>query len=172
MKEQVQLLAEYNRRTNEEMEQVLRGVPAEALARDLGSYYHSIMGILGHVALSDVNWLRRFAAQFPALGFITPGLPEAEIRSMSDAGSVGLAGFTGLRATLDRLLAKTYETFREEELSAVLHFTDAKGVTQSKVIWLVALHHFNHATHHRGQVSVMLDQLKIDNDYSGLLWKF
>ncbi len=35
----------------------------------------------------------------------------------------------------------------------------------------VFLHLFNHQTHHRGQISVLLDQLGVENDYSNLISK-
>lgn len=43
-----------------------------------------------------------------------------------------------------------------------------------KTAWLVWLHMFNHQTHNRGQIeiAVILDQMEVDNDYSGILNKF
>jgi uncharacterized damage-inducible protein DinB len=38
-------------------------------------------------------------------------------------------------------------------------------------LWQLLMQWFNHHTHHRGQVSVQLDALGIENDYSGLLDK-
>lgn len=41
-----------------------------------------------------------------------------------------------------------------------------------KTVWLVFLHLFNHQTHNRGQIALILDQIGVDNDYSGILDKF
>jgi uncharacterized damage-inducible protein DinB len=41
-----------------------------------------------------------------------------------------------------------------------------------KPSWLVLLHMFNHQTHNRGQIALILDQMGVDNDYSGIIGKF
>jgi uncharacterized damage-inducible protein DinB len=54
----------------------------------------------------------------------------------------------------------------------VLRYQDIRGKQQEKPAWRALLHFFNHQTHHRGQVSVLLDQMSVTNDFSNLIWKF
>jgi len=43
------------------------------------------------------------------------------------------------------------------------------GEKKEHVFWKALMHMFNHQTHHRGQVSQILDQLKLENDFSNII---
>jgi len=43
------------------------------------------------------------------------------------------------------------------KLSSVIKYKNYKGEDQEQELWKTLLHWFNHQTHHRGQVSVLLD---------------
>jgi uncharacterized damage-inducible protein DinB len=38
----------------------------------------------------------------------------------------------------------------------------------ARPLWQLLMQWFNHQTHHRGQASVQLDELGVENDFSGL----
>jgi len=57
----------------------------------------------------------------------------------------------------------------ENQLHSTIKYKNYKGENIEKELWKTLLHWFNHQTHHRGQVSVLLDLLGIDHDYSGLV---
>ena len=57
----------------------------------------------------------------------------------------------------------------ESELEKTISFANMKGETVSKNVGGSILHLFNHQTHHRGMISLYLDMMGIDNDFSGLL---
>jgi uncharacterized damage-inducible protein DinB len=50
----------------------------------------------------------------------------------------------------------------------MLRYKNYKGEDTEKEMWKVLMQMFNHATHHRGQISGLLDMLGIDNDYSAI----
>jgi len=60
-------------------------------------------------------------------------------------------------------------TLAENELEKTISFANMKGETVTKNVGGSILHLFNHQTHHRGMISLYLDMLGIDNDFSGLL---
>ncbi len=57
----------------------------------------------------------------------------------------------------------------ESELDKIISFKNMKAETVSKNVGGSILHIFNHQTHHRGMVSLYLDMMQIDNDFSSLL---
>ena len=69
-------LAKYNRITNSEMLEILKDLRPEKLTDDVNSYYKSIMGILNHLLLADINWLRALGNTIPELNYI---ISELEI---------------------------------------------------------------------------------------------
>jgi len=60
-------------------------------------------------------------------------------------------------------------THTESDLEKIISFANAKGEMVNKNVGGSILHMFNHQTHHRGMISIYLDMMKIDNDFSGLL---
>ncbi len=173
MKELFRLLADYNAQTNAEMLGILeQRLPAEQAAKDLGSYFGSILGILNHLLISDVLWLRRFSEPFPELASLRPQLPGFKLQSVRDVLWPGLADFQPVRSGVDGTIRRLFEILPEERYGSTLRYRNIKGVEQQKTAWRAFLHFFNHQTHHRGQVSVLLDQLSVENDYSNLIGKF
>jgi uncharacterized damage-inducible protein DinB len=70
---------------------------------------------------------------------------------------------------MDDLIKEMVEEFSEEQYNQRVTYKDLKGKKQNKIVYHILLHLFNHQTHHRGQVALLLDQLKIENDYSNLI---
>jgi uncharacterized damage-inducible protein DinB len=172
MKELFQLLAEYNAKTNVEMIEILEKLPPERLAQEVGSFYGSILGLVNHILVSDVIWLGRFANQFSELEFVKPRLPVLNLRKWTDIVWDSLATYRPVRLGMDETIRQVFRTASDDICKAELSFKNIKGADQKKVTWRAFLHFFNHQTHHRGQVAVLLDQFKVENDYSNLIWKF
>jgi uncharacterized damage-inducible protein DinB len=40
---------------------------------------------------------------------------------------------------------------------------------KTRTVWEILIHTFNHQTHHRGQISEILDENKIENDFSNMI---
>lgn len=172
MNELFQLLAAYNKQTNDEVLGILSGLPAEQLARDVGSYYGSILGVMNHILVSDLVWLRRFTAGISSLQAFAAELPAFTLKGWKDIVWNSLEAFRPVRAATDELIGKAVAALPAEALNAVLRYQDIRGKQQEKPAWRALLHFFNHQTHHRGQVSVLLDQMSVTNDFSNLIWKF
>ena len=172
MKETFVLLADYNAVTNRELLQILREVPEEDLSRDLGSYFASILGIMNHIVVSDVSWLERFSAALPELSVLQKELPRFEIKKLTDVIWPDLHSFSPVREHVDGLIGQAFQALPEERYTSTLRYNNWRGQEQEKIAWRAFLHFFNHQTHHRGQVSVLLDRLSVKNDYSNLIWKF
>lgn len=172
MKDTFVLLADYNAVTNRELLEILRGVPEEDLSRDLGSYFASILGIANHILVSDVSWLERFSKALPELSSVGKDLPTFELTKLTDVIWPDLDSFSPVREHVDGVIGQAFQALPEERFTAVLRYQNWRGQEQEKIAWRAFLHFFNHQTHHRGQISVLLDRLSVKNDYSNLIWKF
>jgi uncharacterized damage-inducible protein DinB len=172
MKELFQLLAEYNAATNLEMIGILEKLPPERLAQEVGSFYESILGLVNHILVSDIVWLERFAKQFPELAFVKPRLPALKMQKWTEVVWPSLAAYRPVRLDLDEVIRQAFGAVSDLHYGAELSYQNIRGIDQKKIAWRAFLHFFNHQTHHRGQVSVLLDQFKVENDYSNLIWKF
>jgi uncharacterized damage-inducible protein DinB len=172
MKELFQLLAKYNTQTNAEMMGILEKLSPEQVTKDVGSFYGSILGLLNHILVTDVAWLKRFCNQFPELERINAKLPEFTMKGWKDIIWPSLAALKPIRIAVDQALEQACDLLSERQYASVLEYKGWDGKDMKKSVWLVLAHQFNHQTHHRGQIAVLLDQMGIENDYSGILNKF
>ena len=162
-------LARYNKAANEAMIARLAALEAGGTAAPRGSYFGSIQGIVDHIIMCDINWLRRFRELYPR--------EEALNRPrLSPAGHAWLklsyedfAEYRRDRAIVDGIFTDWIASADLGRLDEVLAYSDSHG-TPRRYYGREALDHvFNHQTHHRGQVSQILDELGVEHDYSNLL---
>ena len=114
--------------------------------KDAGLFFKSVHGTLNHLLVADTVWYPRFAE-----GVSNKVALDAELESD--------------RAALrDRLLAAVprwqalIESFDDARLAeaSTLDYTTAKGIAQSLPFAPTLGHVFNHATHHRGQITAAI----------------
>ncbi len=162
-------LAAYNRIANEALVELLAPLPRAELAKPRGSYFGSIQGLLDHVFMCDVNWLRRFRLLCPAdepLGRPRLAPPGADWVRL---GFEDFDEYRRERAVLDGIIVDWAALIDLGRLGEVLAYADSRGDPKRYYFGEALDHFFNHQTHHRGQVSQLLDEMRIDNDYSDLL---
>jgi len=163
----VKLLAEYNRKTNADMNRLVAALTPAQWEQPFGGYYPSIRALCNHLCNSDFVWLNRFGTLRPFL-FLQDGLFQREARLDANAFAT-LDEYLELRGRLDEKLSRLAEEVTPQDLEAVLVYKNFKGVDQRRNVGGLLLHMFNHQTHHRGMISVYLDCLGVQNDYSNLL---
>jgi len=171
MKELFQLLSKYNAETNAQMMGVLEKLPADQLTKDVKSFYGSILGLLNHILVSDVFGIKRFFKQFPELEQTRDKLPVFRMEGWKDIIWPSLAVVKPIRTAVDEAIQLACELLTEKQYASVLRYKNWDGKEMQKPSWLVLLHMFNHQTHNRGQIALILDQMGIDNDYSGMIEK-
>jgi uncharacterized damage-inducible protein DinB len=95
------------------------------------------------------------------------GLPEEESLNEAQWKDLGL-----IREKLDKLLEDFIGILGDGDFRAPVKLGWYGGNPDSVPLHFL-LHNLNaHGTHHRGQISQILDELKIDNDYSGINVQF
>jgi uncharacterized damage-inducible protein DinB len=73
------------------------------------------------------------------------------------------------RQVADDLLSQFAEEVTPEDFPQRLRYKNWQGVDQDREFGGLIMHVFNHQTHHRGMVSLYLDMLGKQNDFSNLI---
>ena len=144
-----QMLAGYNRRANERLfAKCAQLDDVEYRKRRAGSF-GSIHGLLNHILLGDRRWM---------------GLFESGERLTPPLNQILYDDFPELRS------ARVREDLRIEAFFAALDaafwnrsfaYTNNQGKDYVETAHVACSHLFNHQTHHRGQVHVMLSQTPV-----------
>ena len=109
-----------------------------------GLFFDSVHGTCNHLLLTDRAWLGRFI-----------GKPE-KFLSLKQEIEPDRAGLASQLADRHLLWQELIDTASPETMSGSLRYTTMAG-NDSVTPWLATITHvFNHATHHRGQISAAL----------------
>jgi uncharacterized damage-inducible protein DinB len=155
----VQLMAEYNEWMNGKLYELCATLPDEERKRDSGAFFRSIHGTLNHILWGDRAWLARF---------------EARPQPIGKAGEDLYSDFEELRAArraMDADISAWAQRVSPEWLAGDFTWTrivDRK--TYTRPAWVLAVHMFNHQTHHRGQVTTLMKQAGVDPGVTDLPW--
>ena len=161
------LLAQYNQLTNQKVNGFLRNLGEAQWSREFTGYFKTIPQLCSHVYISDFNWLKRFG-RFRDFQYFKDPLFDQDLKYGSELFA-GVADYIAKREALDKKLIMLIDELSEGDMDKNISFTNPKGETISKNVGGSLLHLFNHQTHHRGMISLYLDMMQIQNDFSSLL---
>jgi uncharacterized damage-inducible protein DinB len=142
-------IARYNQWMNQKLYAVCADLPDSERKSDRGAFFKSIHGTLNHILIADRIWLGRFTEQ--------PFAAKLDEEMYSD--------FDELRAERERLdvmIIDWAQTLAPDWLDRDFNYTNSSGVTRTRPYWLLVTHMFNHQTHHRGQLTTLLNQMGCD----------
>ncbi|MDR1253109.1 MAG: DinB family protein [Treponema sp.] len=161
------LLAKYNGGVNEKMSGYIRDLNDEDWNREFNGFFSSVRSLCSHLYISDFNWLKRFGSlrQFQALN---APLFEQNF-SFHDTIFPGRDEYLIKRPVLDRKLIEFTAEIKDEDLSQILKYTDSHGTAHGKRFELPLFQMFNHQTHHRGMISLYLEFMGRENDFSAVM---
>jgi uncharacterized damage-inducible protein DinB len=140
------MLARYNRTANERLFAKCAQLHDAEYRKQRAGSFGSIHGLLNHILLGDRRWL---------------GLFENGNRATPPLSQILYDEFSALRSARER------EDVRMESFFAGLDdaffnqsfaYTNNQGNDYVETAHVACTHLFNHQTHHRGQVHVMLSQ--------------
>ncbi len=161
------LLALYNQTANQKMNSVIRSLSDGEWNREFSGYFKTIKQLCGHIYISDFGWLKRFGGFREFQYFKDPLFDQALNYSSDPFSSIG--DYLSKREQLDNKLIMLMNELTEADLEKNISFMNIKGEKISKNVGGSILHLFNHQTHHRGMISVYLDMMQMENDFSSLL---
>jgi len=168
IKDALRLFARYSRHANEVLFGVLESLKEESLSEEAGSFFGSILGLLNHNLVAGINWLNRFRHSGLSLPFLdTPAL-DIQYPGFGKPLHHGLKELRDHQTDVDRLFLTLTEELTEPMMGTVIVYTKPDGEEVRRVAWQALLHVFNHQTHHRGQISQILDSRGVEHDFSNL----
>jgi uncharacterized damage-inducible protein DinB len=171
MKDVFLAFSKYNQKTNLIIYDYIKSLSPNQLLNEVNAYYKTIIDTVFHVMLSDTKWLHRLS------NYYVSSIETEQLSSYIIDGKVNKGKwidnkdeFIELRKKIDIDIIKIIESIPEDDFTKDIEIPWASG-TITKQLWKLLFQWFNHHTHHRGQVSIQLDVLGINNDFSLVLDK-
>jgi len=119
--------------------------------------------------VGDTIWLKRFS-EHPSL--YKKFCHIQKIRQPQSLDTILYSDFEALlyaRVEMDRTITMFISELTDDILSSSLSYKNTKGKPFNQHFAYLIQHFFNHQTHHRGQVSTLLNQANIDIGITDLL---
>ncbi|GHV77456.1 damage-inducible protein DinB [Spirochaetia bacterium] len=161
------LLAKYNKGANEQMDEIIKTLSGEEWDRQLGGFFTSLHSVCSHLYISDFTILKRnrLLREYKTLGgaFFDQELDFKTLLFSSPDE------YITKRSELDAKLIDFINELNDEDLRGTLKFLNYKGIPVEKRVNGLLLLIFNHQTHHRGMISLYLELLGKENDFSSLM---
>ncbi len=136
----------YARWANDHMFDACATLDDEALTRDLGTSFASVLGTVEHIYGADWLWLERFNGRSPST-FPARGTFRTVVE------------FRAAYHALDDERMRFLASLDDARLAEPLQYQNMKGTPFEYRLGDLLFHVSNHATYHRGQVMQMVKQL-------------
>jgi uncharacterized damage-inducible protein DinB len=143
------IFTRYNRIANERLYETCGQLDPVEYRRERKGSFGSIHKLLNHTLLADRIWMSRFGGR----GSTTPPLNSILFDSFAELRSA--------RATQDEEIETFFVKVDVDFLQRQLRYTNSLGKDCVDTAPAAVLHFFNHQTHHRGQVHVMISQTDV-----------
>jgi uncharacterized damage-inducible protein DinB len=150
-KRQLAQMARYHVWATDRLLSAVDALPDEAYRRDCGLFFGTVHGTLNHLLLTDSEiWYPRFIEnRSPAIAL------DAELETDRAALRARLAAAT-------RRWPDYIATLDDDELAGDLSYIMTTGQPRVLPLSTTLLHVFNHATHHRGQITTALTMMGVE----------
>jgi uncharacterized damage-inducible protein DinB len=144
-----QMLARYNRIANERLYEKCSELSDSEYRMNRAGSFGSIHGLLNHMLLGDRIWMSRFEGGVQTTPPLNAILCEvfSELRKARIAEDVRIESF--------------FANLRSEFAVQLFAYINNQGRSYVETAPVAFSHFFNHQTHHRGQVHVMLSQTPV-----------
>jgi uncharacterized damage-inducible protein DinB len=170
MKTLFQAFAKYNGSVNLSVLELIEPLKKEQIMMETKAYYPSLFATLLHNFMGDLNWLKRYREVLKENKRLNSSpLLSLEEKSLREEFESDYARLFQYRKRTDDLILQFINEIDENKMETIVKYKNLKGENIEKELWKTLLHWFNHQTHHRGQISVLLDLIGVDHDYSSLV---
>lgn len=141
------MMARFNAWTNDKVYATVAELPEDAYFADRGAFFGSVHRTLNHLLVVDRMWGGRLEGV------------DRGIRSLDQILHHDFRSLRAARKEEDARLASVVDGLTPERLDAVLVYRRMIGTGDEEMrVRHVLMTLFNHQTHHRGQVHVLLTQ--------------
>ncbi|MDR0583284.1 MAG: damage-inducible protein DinB [Treponema sp.] len=173
MKELLVIFAKQNEEADKAFVSILDKMGNDEREKNRKSYYGSLSGLARHILGGTFFFLGKFreavednAAALKALAGLVKVETFRDVKKLDEAQWKKLC--SGLKIA-DKAYVQFVSALSDKDLEKPIQWF-GKPATTPLFFALQSL--VAHNIHHRGQISQILDELKIDNDYSGINAKF
>jgi uncharacterized damage-inducible protein DinB len=165
MTESLRLWARYNLSTDEKVNALLDQLDASEYSKERNTYYNSLAGLHLHIVQTYKFYQGLIRTNSNGKYLVSPLTePDYEVRPAP------LPEVSRLALEYDRLFAEFADQVTKGDLAGPkVPRTMRSGKTYLLSLGDIAAQYWNHAVHHRGQLSQLLDELGVEHDIGGLL---
>jgi uncharacterized damage-inducible protein DinB len=163
------MYAKYNQAVNREIYNLLSKMSNEEREKDRGNYFGSLSGLFRHTLGGIFYFLSIFKTALKNNTVASKAI--AGLPTMPEEGPLSEAQWKELGQTLEKTDAAYVdmaEALSEPDLRLPVELDWYSGNPASVSLSFMLSQLLVHNTHHQGQISQILDSLKIDNDFSGI----
>lgn len=154
-----ELMAQYNKWMDEKLYKVCSEIPDTERRKDMGAFFKSIHGTLNHIYYGDLAWIERLRDNS-----FTP-------RKLGEYLFYDFEELREAQSKMDDEILAWSKTLNEEFLSKPYDYISNVDMKKRVIpIWVLAVHMFNHQTHHRGQLTTLIKQLGYEPGITDIPW--
>ena len=165
-KETISLFANYNKSVNAIMNDYIKTLSPEEWDKNLGGFFPSIRSLCSHLYIGDFNWLKRFS-RLRLFTSLSNSLFDGDY-SFQETIFGDMNEYLVKRPELDSRMIAFSNEITDDDLTQILKYIDSHGTAHERNFGRCLLQFLNHETHHRGMISLYLEMLGRENDFSFL----
>jgi uncharacterized damage-inducible protein DinB len=174
MRENFLTIAKYNEDTNKTIAKILDNLSNEDREKNRKSYYGSLSGLFRHIMGAPVYILslciEAVENNAEALKALAPLAKFKDFKGkLTEDQWKQLVSFSKI---VDKAYVNFVSALNENDFNVPVKLSWYKGKPASVPLRFMLQQLTVHNVHHRGQISQILDSLKIENDFSGINIKF
>jgi uncharacterized damage-inducible protein DinB len=169
MKKLLVMYAQYLEKTDAAVLELVGRLKEAERERERGSYYKSLSGLLKHILGGTLMFQSLFktalgadSKALKALKSVKASVPEKKLDDET------FAAVAESFASVDAATVKFVKALEEEELVLKVKLSWYGGKPGSVPLFFLFNQFVMHTVHHQGQISQILDELKVEHDFSGI----
>ena len=170
MKKLFVINALYSQAADRAFVSILNGLSNDEREQDRGSYYKSLSALAAHILGGTVHILGMFKDAVAQNSAASSALAALQVIAFPK-GPFSEAQWKQLAAdieTADSACVDFARALTDADLQSPVKVAWYKGNPDTVPLFFMLNQVTTHGIHHRGQISQILDAMKIDNDYSGV----
>jgi uncharacterized damage-inducible protein DinB len=160
-------MAQYNKKVNLAFKELLVKTDTSILTKDCGAFYHSIIGTAEHILTAEIMYLRRFSTFGEYKSLKTNNLMVVDVEELKKRVEKNIELLFATLEETDTLVINFLNEVSENEIQQIVKYRYKDGPEIAKPYWAVIFSILNHGTHHRGEISALLDIQKVSNNITG-----
>jgi uncharacterized damage-inducible protein DinB len=165
------IFAKHNAEADGKLVSILNKLSNDEREKDRGSYYGSLSGLARHILSGTIFFGALFTKTLAGNAAASRALADIAAIGRPPEGALSESQWKELTAALEAS-GKTYisliEALKDGDLDAPVELDWYGGKPATVPLAFMLQQLTSHNIHHRGQISQILDELKIDNNYSGI----